>query len=162
MKNGCLIIALLLLYGCASPQQEFSAQRKGSRLQTVINPELISEMQLTYLLGMENWISTNIDLSGMESGKLPTYFDQELYALEKMVSVWKELGSARRTMPDKYAADVASVINAGFLREYVWRYKRQDHWTQPSDLKLQAFEEWSKVHLQEHQAPVFGYIALGK
>lgn len=155
MKIKCLFLAAtILVCGCAT------FQRKGPQTDIVINPKLISEVQLIYLLAQQTWIATNIDLTSAAPGKLPVFFDEEVVALDAMVTAWKELGRKRGSVADNYASDVTAAVDAGYIREYVWHYKRQDTWEQPPNLRQKEFQSWRSKHLSDHRPPQFGYIFL--
>lgn len=101
---------------------------------------------LAYGLALSAW---KVELNA--SGK-PNLFKREVFAKSKQAAIWDELrNSAKNPKKPNAGLDALVVVNkAGFIREYVWYYLKQDGWEKPKDLKMQEFLEWSKTHLKDH------------
>jgi len=86
-------------------------------------------------------------------------FDEECYARDGMAEFWaaqKELEQSA----DPYQHLLVRIRNAGFIREYVWRFLRHESWDGPSGLDLDGFDKWAMENkLAQHEPPTHAFIA---
>jgi len=93
---------------------------------------------------------------------IPT-FAEEVEGRKTMAQIWKELKEKDQNCTDKYLDELVPVLEADFMREYVWTYLRQESWSnQPDDLRLKEFSQWQKLHLKAHQPETHGNIRITK
>lgn len=76
-------------------------------------------------------------------------FENEFCATATALRIWADLKKEEYT-ESATLDDMLAVKRAGFLREYVWVYLRQEYWFKPEDLLLDKFEQWRELHLQSH------------
>ena len=50
-----------------------------------------------------------------------------------------------------YLDAVLRVLDDGFLAEYVTHYHGKRHWTLPDGLRVDAFRDYRREHLQDHK-----------
>ena len=85
-------------------------------------------------------------------------FEEEYHARESMIVVWKVL-QENNSNGNTYLNTLLEVVNAGFLREYIWNFISNDDWLKPNDLKLEEFSEWLSINnLNKHQPKTLAYI----
>lgn len=95
------------------------------------------------------------------AGERDASFEEELRGRTIAVNMFRELKRNDAQPASVYFNDIDRVDEAGFLREYVWSYLRQDSWiAQPVGLNLQAFDAWRAQHLAGHVAVTHGRIAF--
>jgi hypothetical protein len=88
-------------------------------------------------------------------------FDEECYARDAMAEFWAVQPDAKRaTQP--YLHLLMSVRDAGFVREYVWRFLRDPAWPRPAGLKEDAFAAWCTKHgFPDHKPPTLAFVTPG-
>jgi hypothetical protein len=92
-------------------------------------------------------------------------FEEEVFARATAVRVFAEsLSPTKRKRLAKrfrYYGELQRVIDAGYLREYVWHELRQPAWTAaPLELRSDAYLAWRKLHLPDHVVVTHGAIRL--
>jgi hypothetical protein len=80
-------------------------------------------------------------------------FEEECCARDAMAEFW-EAQKRQKQEADAYLQLLVSIRRAGFIREYVWRYLRQDGAATPSRLNLPAFDEWAAERDLAHHKPL--------
>ena len=73
-------------------------------------------------------------------------FGAEVRARESQVAVWKEI-SAKQPVDYPFMTKMVRIMDAGFMREYVWENYRQLDWVEPKDLRLKEYEAWASTNL---------------
>jgi hypothetical protein len=83
-------------------------------------------------------------------------YPRELAAFQALVAMSKQLGKET-----KLSKRLDEISTAGFLDEFVWRYRHQDTWGDepPEGLELPAFDRWRKKKLKRFQFPALGHIS---
>ncbi len=66
---------------------------------------------------------------------------------EKMLEM---LARGGQRPPSSYFKQLQAVQQAGYLREYVWRFQKKPHWNEPKGMKLPQFDAWAKEKLRGH------------
>lgn len=91
-------------------------------------------------------------------------FAEELEARRALVTVWNEMRKGKRkkallTPTGAYVAQLNTLAEQGFLREYVWVFLRRPHWTAPPDMQLELFTSWKAVNLANHAPQTLAEVA---
>jgi len=96
------------------------------------------------------------------AGEQHASFDEEVRARTVVVGMYRSLYASRGKAVSRYFEDLNRVEEAGYLREYVWRYLHQVAWTStpPDGMNLTAFDAWSAKHLVGHVPVTHGRITL--
>lgn len=101
------------------------------------------------------WVAYGIALSSWEPSYLPNgklnYFDREVFARTEAAAAWKQLRQKGSVEADRDLDALWAVNDAGYMKEYVWVYLKRRSFQNPGDLRLEAFREWAKRILQQHQ-----------
>lgn len=77
-------------------------------------------------------------------------FDCELVARRHLLDAWSEYGRDDPAPADRYLDSLAIVEAAGFLPEYVAHYFGRRSWRLPAGLDADAFDNWRRHHLRDH------------
>jgi hypothetical protein len=108
------------------------------------------------LLRMGEYVKLHPETAGHDSP-----FDEECYARDAMAEFWAVQPEEKRRL-DPYLQLLADVRDAGFIREYVWQFLRGPSWSQPADLRPDAFRTWAAENgLSEHRAPTLAFVSGG-
>lgn len=77
--------------------------------------------------------------------------EAEVHAREAQVKIWREIGAAKPLPALPYMEQMLKVVDAGYMREYVWAYHRRPSWGEvPAGLRQAAFALWAAEHLRGH------------
>ncbi|OGP94853.1 MAG: hypothetical protein A2Z19_03075 [Deltaproteobacteria bacterium RBG_16_54_18] len=126
-------------------------------------PDYVNAAWLGYLMQRQIYIGEHMDLYKFAPGIIIPTFAEEVEGRKALAQIWKELKEADRTRTDKYLNELIPVHEADFMREYVWKYLKQQSWaTEPENLKLKEFSAWRQKHLQGHQAETRGKLSFAK
>lgn len=120
---------------------------------------------ILYLLARVSWEQQHGgSASEMGSPRVPA-FDEEVFARGKAVSAFdetlddEERGHVAQHFP--YFAELKRVIDAGYLREYVWLELRHDAWVDPpADIRERDYYAWRAQHLSNHVPVTRGTLRL--
>jgi len=86
-------------------------------------------------------------------------FDEECYARDAMAEFWAVQPPEKRRL-DSYLQLLADVRDAGFIREYVWRFLREPGWAEPAGLRNDAFTAWvASKGLADHRPPTLAFVS---
>lgn len=99
------------------------------------------------------WIAHALARLECEKSYPQLSFENEYCAVNTAVDIWRDI-KKKNEVSNASLDDMAAVKKAGFLREYVWEYWRQEYWFQPSDLILEKFDLWRNTHLAQHHANI--------
>jgi hypothetical protein len=120
---------------------------------------------LLYLLARVSWEQQQAGGSVAGVGPRVATFDEEVFARGKAVSAFaetldvKERKRVARDFP--YFGELQRVIEAGYLREYVWFELRHESWlTDPADIRASEYQEWRARHLPNHVPVTHGTLRL--
>jgi hypothetical protein len=81
---------------------------------------------------------------------LPT-LEAEVHAREALVKAWREMGSARPLPALPYMEQLLKVVDAGYLREYIWAHHRRPSWGEmPAGLRQAAYAAWAAENIRGH------------
>lgn|GEM_PF-1684483 len=122
-------------------------------------PEAESRIWLAYLFARAAYAATGSE-GGPTVGEREATFEEEVRGRTIAVSTFRELKRGDARLASTYFNDIERVMDAGFLREYVWSYLRNPSWAKPEGLKLEAFNEWRAAHLPAHVPVTHGRIAF--
>jgi hypothetical protein len=153
-----LVIALAgTIFGCTA-----SAQREEPcRLVIDWNsspPPRERAIWLAYLMHRANHAGPVANCSNSETVVVPT-FDQEAEAHDATIETYLEIQKRDPELYLPYFEDLSRVQAAGFMREYVWVYLRQESWMeQPSGLRVSQFDTWRETNLRDHVPQTQGSV----
>jgi hypothetical protein len=120
---------------------------------------------LLYLLARISWEQQQgASVTLGSDPRVPT-FEEEVFARNTAVSAFNEtLDAAERSRiatAFPYFGELKAVIDAGFLREYVWLELRKDTWTRdPDGLRADEYQTWRAQFLPNHVAVTRGVLRL--
>lgn len=142
-----ILSSLLLCLNCAAP-------KKGG-LTISMSPELkdmgnnVSAAWMSY--GMKKALWRTQTFLEKNPGDLIYVFtlNEEVDCRKSLADIWIEM-SSKSGSHDKYLDELAAVVQAGFITEYVWKFLRQPNWTTPKGLREEAFESWAQDNLTSH------------
>ena len=77
-------------------------------------------------------------------------FTEEIEARKGCAYLWREV-KVKDDLTNRYLDAPVAVLEAGFLQEYVWTYFRNSNWQQPESLRLDEFDHWRSLNLQDHE-----------
>jgi hypothetical protein len=124
-------------------------------------PDYIGAAWLGYLMERQIYIRDHPDQYKLIPGIITPTFDEEVEGRRTMAQIWKELKEKDKSRKDTYLDQLIPVLEADFMREYVWTFLRQQSWSQqPKDLRLKEFSAWQQRHLQGHQPATHGNIRI--
>lgn len=105
----------------------------------------------------QSWVSYSLTRStcqlqiGGENPARASSYDCEVVAREHLYETWNEQKLKHPGAQDLYLDQLATVAQAGFLREYVAAHFSRRHWQLPADLDVQAYRAWRRHHLPRHE-----------
>jgi hypothetical protein len=110
---------------------------------------------LMYLVTLSAAGDERPELLPVCGGLLVPDFATEVGALKGILAVAAESGKG-----SKFTKRLADIDSAGFLDEFVWKYRHQQAWGDqpPEGLELAAFDKWRKKRLKRFDVPVFGNV----
>ncbi len=77
----------------------------------------------------------------IRAGRYLDTFDRRLAASRAALEAWSDM-SRQGVNGDAAIRQLAAAEEAGFLKEYVWSTQAKPYWQAPSDLRLDAFNQW--------------------
>jgi hypothetical protein len=88
-------------------------------------------------------------------------FDEECFARDALAEHWAmQAPDFQRT--DPYLHLLVQIRSAGLIREYVWRFLREDGWGEPNGIDVRAFDAWAAKHgLDAHQPVTLAWLTPG-
>ncbi len=81
---------------------------------------------------------------------------REVALLEGALVGFLEFGDAGEPCEVVALKDLEAVRNAGFLREYVWKFRKPSFWPDPGDLRREEFEKFWRNELKQRRPVEFG------
>lgn len=81
---------------------------------------------------------------------------REVALLEGALLGFLEFGDAGEPCEDVALKDLEAVRDAGFLREYVWKFRKPSFWPDPGDLRREEFEKFWRNELKQRRPVEFG------
>ncbi|OGW24051.1 MAG: hypothetical protein A2X59_12380 [Nitrospirae bacterium GWC2_42_7] len=123
-------------------------------------PEHLSAPWLGYLMGRQVYIMEHKNEYELSPGIIVPKFEDEVEGRQTLAQIWKELKEKDNNLKDKYLNELEVVLDAGFMREYVWVYLRYELWKKPDKLRLKEFANWKKQNLKNHKAVSYGNIRV--
>jgi hypothetical protein len=124
-------------------------------------PDYVAAAWLSYLMDRQIYIRDHPDQYRLAPGIVIPTFDEEVEGRKTMAQIWKELKAKDHSRMDKYLDELVPVLEADFMREYVWTYLKQQNWSsQPRELRLKEFSQWQQLHLQDHIPETHGNIRI--
>lgn len=160
------LVTALFLQGCATttpsqPQSTHNVPQLSENSKSVIvidetlegkNTPVLSAW-LFYAGARAMWIDRKFKETFPDRGSYRYSFSEEVYARRYLVGFWLSLKEKNPAPVDRYLDELAAVVHAGFLKEYVWRHCFSDQWFESSDgLRLEAFTQWENENLPGHTA----------
>ena len=104
-----------------------------------------------YGIALVKWIDDNLPKDLVRYGLPDHSMSQELYALGEMITIWKILKEESDSLSDPILDDLVLVLDAGFVREYIWEWSEGVRATEEADgLRLNEFSEWRAKHIPNH------------
>jgi hypothetical protein len=141
-----------------------AASQQNIEVQIVWDPATPPEEQkiwVTYLFTRAAFAAKHRDEGEVSLGEWEASFEEEVRARTVAVNTFRTLKAQDETLSSAYFNDLSRVLEAGFLREYVWRYLRNKSWLgMPPALDLRAFDEWRRTNLSNHVPVTRGRIAF--
>lgn len=143
-----VLLALLLALGDA----QTPAHSQG-RIAVVLDRSLKNPDELVAWVAYGSFLAVHVNESAdvpRNPGAYEASFEEEVLAREHQVKSWREILRTKE-MRYLYMDDLMRVKDAGFMREYVWRYYRKPMWGEPTvELKLDDFTRWARDQLSGH------------
>ena len=116
---------------------------------------------LGYLMARANYVSDHEAEYDLRPGRLTPKFEEEVEARQTASQIYRELKQADAELHLPYFEDLSTIAVAGFMREYVWAFLRQDAWKEsPEDLRLDQFERWRSERIPGHQPQTHGNLSV--
>jgi len=139
-----------------SKKPKYSINLHGSIRNATIAAAWTTYAGTKALLRMGEYVKLHPESQGHDSA-----FDEECYARDALAEFWvAQKQEDHRT--DAYLHLLADVRDAGFIREYVWRFAREPAWPEPDGLKTEAFDAWcAGKGLSEHRPLTLAFISAG-
>ena len=140
------IIASFLLFGCAS-----STARKSISMETNNGTTIVLDSGLTrgemvawldYAATRAGWIDDKFFKAFPSETHYRYIFEEEYEARYKMADIWAIQKDRMLYGDNAYLDDISSILQEGFLKEYVWKYFKTDQWVQPAGLRMDIFNDW--------------------
>jgi tetratricopeptide (TPR) repeat protein len=75
---------------------------------------------------------------------------EEVECRKSLAKIWLEM-KGKNGKTDQYLDDLATVVDAGFITEYVWHYLRQPDWIAPDTLREVRFQSWARENIAKHK-----------
>jgi tetratricopeptide (TPR) repeat protein len=138
-----VVIPLLFHVNCSSTKQgiDISLDPELNKKESVVGSAWLS-----YGMNKALWRTKN--KSGSDT--IYTYtFTEEVDCRKKLSDMWLEL-KEKDPATDAYLDELSTIVKAGYISEYVWKYLHQPGWTKPSDLKDEEFNSWIQQHIPNH------------
>jgi hypothetical protein len=113
---------------------------------------------IAYVAGRAAWRAENPIADEPVGVPLPALFEEMVGGYQMAFGMAAESKSLRprRKSP---LADVQRAASAGYLREYVWTYLREDTWSEPAGLRLPEFDTWRAKNFKNHRPVIYGSIS---
>ncbi|MFC1497356.1 hypothetical protein ACFLS1_02640 [Verrucomicrobiota bacterium] len=115
---------------------------------------------LCYLMGRLTYVTAHEDQYNLLPGYNVPKFEEEVEGRNKLAQIWKELKAKEDYLNDKYLDELELVLDAGFMREYVWVYLKRLSWKRPTGLKTNSFQNWAKKKLKDHEVETYGNLRV--
>jgi hypothetical protein len=85
-----------------------------------------------------------------------TPFDEESFARDELAAFWESKPQEIQGT-DPYLHILANVRQAGLIRDYVWRYLRQDDWREPAGIDAARLDEFlAQRDIKDHEVLTLG------
>lgn len=172
MRNFVTIVIVCSLIGIVILSVKVAALEKEApdvSITLVVDESLFNQDEkifaawLGYGLVRKKWIREHVSLKNGESYTYRRSFNEEVEGRESLAKTWEELNADGPQQKDVYLDALLSVLKAGFIREYVWVYLRDDTWnTPPEGLQLPEFAKWQSTNLAGHNPKTLIGIELEK
>ncbi len=149
-----LAIFLAVLLGSWSVQSALAAGQGPAKPSIQVDKFASKPQQIAWLsygLGLASFLQEHKLVDSLPAGVWEPSFDAEVFARQKQVTIWSELLQKQKLDYD-FMEQMERVVNAGFLKEYVWHFYRKDRWTQPPALRLAEFNAWATANVPDHHA----------
>ncbi|MBW9267278.1 MAG: hypothetical protein K1563_20850 [Candidatus Thiodiazotropha sp. (ex. Lucinisca nassula)] len=139
-----LIVFLILAVGISLPG--FSAAGKPT---VRLNKQLMAKQnQSAY------WLAYGTALAAWDPKSVPNIenesFEREVFARSALASIWISMKQSGKKVIDPTIEDLANIYNAGYMREYVWKYLDVSRAVIPSGLREEEFTNWEQSNLRGH------------
>jgi len=156
-----LVASAILLSACGGSESHNSvnpyrdagtanntAAKSKSDIKLVVGPKYKTYTEFESAV----WVAHALAKLRCEANYPQLSFENEFCALSTAVDIWREIKKKNNIadIPDNTLDDLDAVKKAGFMREYVWVYWRQEYWFAPTDLLLDKFNIWRGQHLGQH------------
>ena len=106
---------------------------------------------------LQSWVSYSLAKSACQleiGGDNPARnndYGCEYTARRHLVETWEAQRLEHPGAEDAYLDQLLEVRNAGYLDEYTVRYFGRRDWLVPAEVQVDAFRDWQKSHLRDHQ-----------
>jgi tetratricopeptide (TPR) repeat protein len=141
-----IFTSLLVGLNCAAP-------KKGVTIS--MSPELkhmdsnVSAAWMSYGMKKALWRTQTFFEKNPGDSTYVFTLAEEVDCRKSLADIWIDMRS-KSGSHDKYLDELTSVVQAGFINEYVWKYLRQSSWTTPTELREEAFESLLRDNLVDH------------
>jgi len=148
-----LLVLILLLPTLVSASEVYTRDGVTDGDTFYLAPAAMSNNDPAY----QSWVTYSLIKSTCQldiGGKNParaSSFDCEYKSRLHLVNAWQEKQSVDASIENDYLDTLAEVQAAGFLGEYTARYLGKKNWVLPDGLRVDAFKQWRKQHLQHHR-----------
>ena len=124
-----------------------------SKIRIIVDPSTPKEVLAPWLIyagTRAHWIEKKF-FDQNPGVRLYQYtFAEEVEARMYCVRLWRDV-KAKDGVRNRYLDDLITVMDAGFLEEYVWTYFRDSNWKESNILRLVEFDHWQSLHLRGHE-----------
>lgn len=111
----------------------------------------VSAAWLGYAMSRGIWIKDHFTSEDIKNNAYTYSFDEEVEGRQGMAQIWMEFKEKTPQLTDAYLDKNLAVRDAGFMREYVWVYRKDPSWTtEPEGLRLEEFKTWQESNLADH------------
>ena len=113
--------------------------------------ETVVAAWMVYGGALIQWTEDNLPKDILWYGLPGHSMSQEYYSLGSMTAFWKQIKKEQDTPDNPFLDDLVLVLDAGFMREYIWESSDGIRATEKAiDLRLNEFAVWRARHLPYH------------
>jgi len=148
-RNILYGLALALVIGCTG----HAVSVPDSKVRIIVDPSTPKEVLAPWLFyagTRAHWMEKKFFDQNPGAMSYKYSFTEEVEARKGCADLWREV-KVKKGLTNCYLDDLAAVVEAGFLEEYIWTYLQDSHWRQPENLRLAEFDHWRSLNLRDHQ-----------
>lgn len=157
IKSVAFISLVGIGFNCAAPRQRVTISMDQELTK---GNQTVSAAWMAYGMQKALWRTKTFFEKNPGATVYGYSFMEEVECRRSLAEIWLDL-KKKDGSTDPYLDDLAAVVKAGFIREYVWHYFRQADWIAPADMHEEAYESWAQNAIPNHTCITLATVSSG-